>query len=98
MSSLAKDEMESSHWSGDLIEVKTEAYTISRLPRPNKVGFQTLQAAFPCSRVPSTRVGSSVGGFQCLGLEWGCLAWVEASPLSRFFDLGLASLFGGQAG
>ena len=41
MSSPAKDEMESSHWSGDLIEVKTEAYTISRLPRPNKVGFQT---------------------------------------------------------
>ena len=25
MSSPAKDEMESSHWSGDLIEVKTEA-------------------------------------------------------------------------
>ena len=41
MSSLAKDEMERYHWSGDLIEVKTEAYTISRLPRPNKVGFQT---------------------------------------------------------
>ena len=41
MSSPAKDEMESSHWSGDLIEVKNEAYTISRLPRPNKVGFQT---------------------------------------------------------
>ena len=46
MSSLAKDEMERIHWSGDLIEVKTEAYTISRLPkpsngssRPNKVGF-----------------------------------------------------------
>ena len=41
MSSPAKDEMESSHCSGDLIEVETEAYTISRLPRPNKVGFQT---------------------------------------------------------
>ena len=41
MSSQAKDEMESSHWSGDLIEVKTKAYIISRLPRPNKVGFQT---------------------------------------------------------
>ena len=32
MSSPAKDEMESSHWSGDLIEMKTEAYTISGLP------------------------------------------------------------------
>ena len=54
MSSPAKDEMESTHWSGDLIEVKTKAYTItetytiSRLPKPssssskpNKVGFQT---------------------------------------------------------
>ena len=41
MSSLAKDEMESSHLSGDLIKVKTEDYTISRVPRPNKVGFQT---------------------------------------------------------
>ena len=41
MLSPAKDEMESSYWSGDLIEVKTEAYTISRLPKPNKVGFQT---------------------------------------------------------
>ena len=41
MSSAAKDDMESSHWSGDLIEVKTEAYTIGRLPRPNKVGFKT---------------------------------------------------------
>ena len=41
MSSPAKDEMESSHWSGDLIEVKTKAYTISRLFRPNKVGYQT---------------------------------------------------------
>ena len=41
MSSATKDEMDISHWSDDLIEVKTEAYTISRLPRPNKVGFQT---------------------------------------------------------
>ena len=41
MSSLAKDEMESSHWSGDLIEVKTEAYTINRLPKPSKGCFQT---------------------------------------------------------
>ena len=39
MSYPAKDEMDSSHWSGDLIEVKTEFYTISRLPIPNKVGF-----------------------------------------------------------
>ena len=39
MSSPAKDEMESSQLSSNLIEVKTEAYTISRLPRPNKVGF-----------------------------------------------------------
>ena len=38
MSSPAKDEMESSHWFGDLIEVNTEAYTISRLPGPNKIG------------------------------------------------------------
>ena len=41
ISSPAKDEMDSSHWSDDLIEVNTEAYTINRLPRPNKVGFQT---------------------------------------------------------
>ena len=41
MSSLAKDEMESSHWSSDLIEVKTEAYTISRLPKPSRRCFQT---------------------------------------------------------
>ena len=41
MSSPTKDEMEISHWSSDLIEVKTEAYTISTLPIPNKVGFQT---------------------------------------------------------
>ena len=41
MSSLAKDEMEISHWSGDLIEVKTEAYTISRLSKPSRGCFQT---------------------------------------------------------
>ena len=41
MSSPAKDEMESTHWSGDLIEVKTEAYTISGLPRPSKDFSQT---------------------------------------------------------
>ena len=48
MSSPAKDEVEISHWSSDLIEVNTEAYTISRLPKPssgsykpNKVGFKT---------------------------------------------------------
>ena len=45
-----------------------------------------------------THVGSSMDGFQCLGLEWGRLAWVEASPHSRFFDLVLASLFGSQVG
>ena len=39
VSSPAKDEMDISHWSSDLIKVNTEAYTISRLPRPNKVGF-----------------------------------------------------------
>ena len=36
MSSPAKDEMESTYWSGDLIKVKTKACTINRLPRPNK--------------------------------------------------------------
>ena len=41
MSSPAKDEMESSHWSGDLIEVKTEAYTISGLPKPSTDSSQT---------------------------------------------------------
>ena len=41
MSSPAKDEMESSHSSGDLIEVKTEAYTISRLPKPSTDSSQT---------------------------------------------------------
>ena len=35
MSSPAKDEMESTHWSGDLIEVKIKACTISGLPKPN---------------------------------------------------------------
>ena len=43
-------------------------------------------------------MGSSVDKFQSLGLEWGHLAWVEASPHSRFFDLVLASLFGSQVG
>ena len=41
MSSPAKDEMESSHWSGDLIEVKTEAYTISGLSKPSSGSCQT---------------------------------------------------------
>jgi len=41
MSSPAKDEMESSHWSGDLIEVKTKACTISGLPKPNGGSSQT---------------------------------------------------------
>ena len=41
MSSPAKDEMESSHWSSGLIEVKTEAYTISGLPKPSSGSFQT---------------------------------------------------------
>ena len=41
MSSLAKDEMESIHWSGDLIEVKTKACTISGLPKPNGGSSQT---------------------------------------------------------
>ena len=41
MSSPAKDEMESSHWSSDFIKVKTEAYTISRLPKPSIGYFQT---------------------------------------------------------
>ena len=41
MSSPTKDEMESSHWSGDLIEVKTEAYTICGLPKPSSGSFQT---------------------------------------------------------
>ena len=38
LSSPAKNEMESTHWSNDLIEVKTEAYTISGLPKPSR-GF-----------------------------------------------------------
>ena len=41
MSSPAKDGMESSHWSGDLIEVKTEACTISGLPKPSSGSCQT---------------------------------------------------------
>ena len=41
MSSPAKDEMESSHWSGDLIEVKTEAYTISGPSKPSSGSYQT---------------------------------------------------------
>ena len=41
MTSPAKDEMESSHWSGDLIEVNTEAYTISVLPKPSSSSYQT---------------------------------------------------------
>ena len=41
MSSPAKDEMESTHWSGDLIKVKTEACTISGLPKPNGGSSQT---------------------------------------------------------
>ena len=41
MSSPAKYEMESSHWSGDLIEVKTEAYTISGLSKPSSGSCQT---------------------------------------------------------
>ena len=41
MSSPAKDEMDSSHWSGDLIEVKNEAYTISGLPKPSSSSYQT---------------------------------------------------------
>ena len=35
MSFPTKDEMESSHSSSDLIEVRTEAYTISGLPKPS---------------------------------------------------------------
>ena len=41
MSSPAKDEMESSHWSSDLIEVRTKAYTISGLPEPSTDSSQT---------------------------------------------------------
>ena len=41
MSSPVKDEMESTHWSGDLIEVKTKACTISGLPKPNGGSSQT---------------------------------------------------------
>ena len=41
MSSPAKDQMESTHWSGDLIEMKTKACTISGLPKPNEGFSQT---------------------------------------------------------
>ena len=41
MSSPAKDEMESTHWSGDLIEVTTKVCTISGLPKPNEGSSQT---------------------------------------------------------
>ena len=41
MSSPAKDEMESTHWSNDLIEVKTKACTISGLPKPKEDSNQT---------------------------------------------------------
>ena len=41
MSSPAKDKMQSSYWSGDLIDVKTEAYTISGLPKPSSGSCQT---------------------------------------------------------
>ena len=41
MSSPAKDEMESTHWSGDLIEVKTKACTISGLRKPSAGSSQT---------------------------------------------------------
>ena len=41
MSSPAKDDMERSHWFSDLIKVKTEAYTISGLPKPSSGSCQT---------------------------------------------------------
>ena len=41
MLSPTKNEMESIHWSGDLIEVKTKACTISGLPKPSKDFCQT---------------------------------------------------------
>ena len=41
MSSPTKGEMESSYWSGDFIKVKTEAYTISELPKPSLGSCQT---------------------------------------------------------
>ena len=41
MLSPTKDEMESSHWFDDLIEVKTEACTISGLPKPSSGSCQT---------------------------------------------------------
>ena len=41
MSSPAKDEMESTHWSGDLIEVNTKACIISGFPKPSSGSCQT---------------------------------------------------------
>ena len=41
MSSPTKYEMESTHWSVDLIEVKTKAYTISRIPKLSRGCFHT---------------------------------------------------------
>ena len=41
MSSPTKDEMESTHWSSDLIEVKTKACTISGLPKPSSGSCHT---------------------------------------------------------
>jgi len=41
MSSPAKDEMECTHRSDDLIEVKTKACTNSGLPKPNEGSSQT---------------------------------------------------------
>ena len=111
MSSPAKDEMESSHWSGDLIEVKTKSYSISRIPRPNKVDFQTQQAAFPCSRVPPSAAHAPLcpqGPFHTCGLICGwisvfrvgvgapCLGGGFPSlPVLRFR---FGPLFDGQAG
>ena len=96
MSYPIKDEMESTYWSSDLIEVKTKSYTINGLPKPSLGSCETQRMILPTSRL--THVASSLACFQCTGLEWGRLAWVEASPHSWFSDLGLASLFGGQAG
>ena len=41
MSSPSKDEMESSPWSYDLIEVKTKSYTINGIPKPRLGSYQT---------------------------------------------------------
>ena len=41
MSSPAKNEMESIHWSSDLIKVETEAFTISGLPKLTRGCTQT---------------------------------------------------------